>query len=446
MSPTISRADVRWPAPRDEAGAANRVSAHMTAQHATSMRVRTKTSPPFPPGATLGTHQSADQPQFLQRPRVLNQNQTEPPEPRELRESGRALNVLLLNLAMDANHTALGFTTAWTNALARRAKHVSVITMMAGELSLEPNVTVRSLGKERGFTEPRRLLEFYRHVYTVLREREIDVCFAHMAPLFASLFAPVARAKRIPILLWYAHGATSRTMRLAHALADRAVTSTAAAFNVPSDKLFVIGQGIDIDQFRPPAETASAYENTVISIGRLTRSKRIDEMLAALALVRAEHGLDLRLELTGEPLTEADVDYVELLHGTAGELGVADAVTFAGRVPFPDIPARYHRGSVFVNLSETRSIDKAILESMASGCIPISRNESFRELAQARGLDSLVPGPGAEALAGCMVRVVELSPSQRRELTRRLRGIVEEEHSLETLADRLMAHLTELAA
>jgi glycosyltransferase involved in cell wall biosynthesis len=355
------------------------------------------------------------------------------------------LNLLVFNLAMDVNHTALGFTTHWTNALARRCEHVSVITMTAGELALEPNVTVHSLGKERGFSEPRRLAEFYRLVFRILRERRIDVCFAHMAPLFAALFAPVAKARRIPILLWHA-GAGSRTMRVGHALADRAVTSTPASFSVPSDKLFVIGQGIDVNVFRPPEETPPHYETTAITIGRVNRKKGIDEMLAALARVREEHGHDIRLEVTGDALTDADRVYAEGLRDSAESLRIADAVTFAGRAPFAEVALRYQRGSLFLNLSTTHSLDKAILESMASGCVPISRNESFRQLAEEHGLQSLVPGAGPEALASSMVRALGLSTAERSELVRRLRGIVEQEHSLDSLADKLMGHLGELAA
>jgi glycosyltransferase involved in cell wall biosynthesis len=355
------------------------------------------------------------------------------------------LNLLIFNLAMDASHTALGFTTHWTNALARRCHHVSVITMTVGELALEPNVTVHSLGKERGFSEPRRLVEFYRLVYRVLRERRIDVCFAHMAPLFAALFAPVAKARRIPILLWYAHGSQSRRLRVAHSLVDRVATSTPSSFSIPSDKLFVIGQGVDVGIFRPPDETPPDYERTAITIGRLSRSKGLDEMLGAVSVVREEHRLDLRLKVSGEPLTEADEGYAEALRRRAESLGIAAAVTFEGRVPFPEIPSRYHRGSLFLNLSETRSMDKAILESMASGCVPVSRNESFRELAEDHGLQFLVPGDGPEALASSMVRALALSTAERAELVRRLRTIVEQAHSLDSLADKLMSHLAELA-
>lgn len=355
------------------------------------------------------------------------------------------MNLLLLNLGMDASHTALGFTTSWTNALARRSEHVSVITMFTGRMALEPNVTVHSLGKERGFSEPRRLAEFYRALFRILRERPIDACFAHMAPLFAALFAPIGKVRRIPILLWYAHASVPKTLRVAHFAADRCVTPTADSFRLPSDKLRLLGHGIDTQVFQPPEVPGPDYEATAISIGRLGRVKRVEEIMAAVALARQELEAELRLEITGGPITEADRDYVELLHREAGSLGIEDAVDFAGPVPFDQIPARYHRGSLFLSVSGTGSLDKAVLEAMASGCIPISRNESFARLASEHGLEHLVPGPGPEGLADAIVAARRLPPAEREELRARLRGIVETEHSLSTLADNLIAELSELA-
>ncbi len=354
------------------------------------------------------------------------------------------MNLLLMNLGMDANHTALGFTTQWTNALARRSEHVSVITMFAGRLELEPNVTVHSLGKELGYSEPRRLAEFYRLLFRILRERPIDVCFAHNTPLFTALFAPIGKPRRIPLLLWYAHGAVSKRLRVAHFLADRCVTSTAGGFRLPSNKLRILGQGIDTEVFRPPDARRRDYDATAISIGRLTRVKRVDELMAAVALARRQLGGELRLELTGGPLTAADQDYVELLHREAASLGIEDAVDFAGPVPFDQIPARYHHGSLFLNLSASSALDKATLEAMASGCIPISDNESFARMASAHGFEQLVPDPGPEGMADAIVAARRLPPAEREELQTRLRGIVEAEHSLSALADKLMAELTEL--
>lgn len=87
---------------------------------------------------------------------------------------------------MDADHATLGHTTAWTNALARRADHLSVITMLAGRIAVEPNVTVYSLGKELGRSEPRRLLTYYIVTEEHSLDRLSERIMTHLAELAAS--------------------------------------------------------------------------------------------------------------------------------------------------------------------------------------------------------------------------------------------------------------------
>lgn len=356
------------------------------------------------------------------------------------------MNLLVFNLAMDADDPVLGHATAWVNALASRCEHVSVVTMRTGRLAVEPNVAVHSLGKERGLSEARRLARFYRLVGSVLREHRIDACFAHMAPLFAVLFAPLARLSRVPILLWYAHSSVTRTLRLANAVADRCVTATADSFLLPSEKLFVIGHGIDVGRFRPVADPGPHYDTTAISVGRIAPIKRLDEMIEAIGVIAEGHGRRLRLRLFGSPLTTADLRYQAKLRHLVGSRGLDDLVTFEGAIPHGKVSAAYHSGALFLNLSQTGAIDKAILESMASGCIPISSNASYAALAREHGLDRLVPERGAASLAARILATLDQPTEQRARTAERLRQIVVEQHGLDRLADSVIAHLRELTA
>lgn len=355
------------------------------------------------------------------------------------------MNLLVFNLAMDADDPVLGHTTAWTNALARRCEHVCVITMRAGRLAVEPNVAVYSLGKESGYSEPRRLARFYRLVGSAVRERRIDASFAHMAPLFAVLFAPVARLRRIPVLLWYAHSSVTPTLRLAHALVDRCVTATADSFRLPSDKLVVVGHGVEVDRFRPPGTESAAYATTAVSVGRISPIKHLDQMIEAVALLRDERATTVRLKLFGAPATADDGRYEASLRQLTRSHELDHQVSFEGALPFGEVPEAYHDGALFLNLSETGAIDKAILESMASGCIPISRNASYAAIARENGLGWLVPEPGPAAVADRILRVLDRAATEGTAITERLRRIVVEQHSLDRLADSLIDQLQELA-
>src|SRR5215470_18126068 len=97
------------------------------------------------------------------------------------------MRLLLFNLATDAEDPILGFTTRWIAAMARRVEFIHVITMRAGTIEVPENVRVYSVGKEKGYSEARRAMEFYRYLFRVLRGDRIDVCFSHMIPIFTIL-------------------------------------------------------------------------------------------------------------------------------------------------------------------------------------------------------------------------------------------------------------------
>src|SRR5437016_13858174 len=115
------------------------------------------------------------------------------------------MRLLLFNLATDSEDPVLGFTTHWIRAIAKQVKFIRVITMRAGRVEVPENVRVYSVGKEKGYSEPRRLIEFYKILARILREERVDVCFSHMIPIFSVLASPMLRVKRIPIVTWYAH-------------------------------------------------------------------------------------------------------------------------------------------------------------------------------------------------------------------------------------------------
>ena len=85
------------------------------------------------------------------------------------------MHLLMFNLATDADDPILGFASGWIAALAKRVEVVHVITMRAGRVDVPGNVRVYSVGKEKGYSEPRRAAEFYRHLIRVLRRDHIDV-------------------------------------------------------------------------------------------------------------------------------------------------------------------------------------------------------------------------------------------------------------------------------
>jgi glycosyltransferase involved in cell wall biosynthesis len=355
------------------------------------------------------------------------------------------VHVLWFNMKMDEGDPLLAFTIDWVNAFARYADRVTVVTMQAGAYRVRDNVRVLSLGKEKGFSEPRRALEFYRLVWRVLRRERVDAAFAHMVPLFAVMAAPLLKARGIPSVLWYAHGHVPPLLRVAHRLVDREMTSMPNAFRLPSDKLHVVGQGVDTEIFTPPAERRDDGEFTVVHVGRLSPIKDVRTLVAAAdELVNRRGRRELRVELVGDVCVPADVACRAALEEMVRSAGLGEHVRFHGAAPFAGIPGWYGRADAAFNGCPTGAPDKAALEALACGVPLVASNETFRQVMGADGEGLVFRQGDANDLADRLERLAERAPVERAALGARLRQVVVRDHSLDRWARLLLGILREV--
>lgn len=345
-------------------------------------------------------------------------------------------HLLLFNLATDVRHPILGFTTQWVRALAERVRTVDVITMLSGELDVPANVRVHSAGKELGYSEPRRAVEFYRHLFAILRRTPIDGCFSHMMPVFSVLAGPVLRARGIPLVTWYAHPSLTPTLKLAHFASHRMVTSLPSAYPFRKDKLTVIGQGIDTAVFAPAADSA-APDDVVLCVGRISRVKDHPTLLRAFARLPCGS----RLVILGATAGADDELYLSELRTLVASLEIGDAVTFAEPVPPAQLPVHFRRCAVHVNLTPAGFGDKVAWEAMSCGRPCLVANADFAEtLGDLRG-EMLFRLGDSDDLAAKLAALLAKSAAERAALGLYLRGQVERLHSLPRLADRILAEL-----
>lgn len=347
------------------------------------------------------------------------------------------MRLLLFNLATDSDDPILGFTTRWITALATCVERIHVITMRKGRAELPGNVTVYSVGKEKGYSEPRRLVEFYRHLWDVLRTEPIDVCFSHMMPLFTILGAPVLQLKAIPIVTWYAHPKLTWQLQLAHHLSHRMVTSVAVAYPFKHDKLTVVGQGIDVDLFTS-SDILPETPPMILCVGRLSPVKDHPTLLKAAALLRERWQHPFRVVILGGPASSKDGDYVQALHRQVLTLALQDIVRFQQSLPMVDLPYWYQRCTVHVNMTPTGFGDKVAWEAMACARPCLVANEGLRDTLGKYAEQLMFPYRNAEQLATHLMVLLEMSPTQREHMGLYLRERVKQMHSLDRLAKRLV--------
>jgi glycosyltransferase involved in cell wall biosynthesis len=345
-------------------------------------------------------------------------------------------HILIFNLLTDVDDGVLGFTTRWINEFARVVPRVSVITMYQGRLEVPGNVSVYSAGRERGWSQPRRALQFYRLLERTLREDRVDMCFSHMMPLFSWMAGPLLQAQRIPLVTWYAHPNLTWSVRAADALSDRMVTSVPSAYPYRRQKLSVIGQGIDLQQFWVDH---ADRDFVILCAGRISRVKNHFTLLRAFRKLLDSTSQPLRLVIVGAKSGgDAEMYFGELLREVT-TLQIASSVEFLPPMPQRELVRRYQRCLVHVNLTPAGFGDKVAWESMSCGSVCLVGNPDFLETVGVLRAHLLFHHTDVDQLAQLLGYWVHASAEVRQQAGLYLREQVARLHSVGGLVEKILS-------
>jgi len=147
------------------------------------------------------------------------------------------------------------------------------------------------------------------------------------------------------------------------------------------------------------AQAAGGARHGVIFVGRLTRQKRVEDLLEALALLARRGGAPDATIVGDGPERAA-------LEARAGALGLGGTVTFTGAVP-PEAVASHLAGKrVFVLPSVDEGLGLVVAEALVAG-VPVvaTRSGGIPDLLTGPDAGELVPPADPAALAEAMTRV-----------------------------------------
>ncbi len=349
------------------------------------------------------------------------------------------MRVAMIVQQVDERDWLRAFILNWIRALAARVERLHVITLEQGAAELPGNVSVRSMGKERGYSRPRELAEFYRALARVIPD--VDVIFSHMTPRYTWLSAPFAALYRKPQVLWYTHRHIDFELRLATAVCRHVVTAVPESFPLHTPKLRPLGHGIDTAFFAPDPACVPDDPPLIVHVARLMPIKRQDALLRAAALIPG-----VRVAFVGAVPSGQDAGYLPALQHLAQDLGIADRVSFAGGLTAEGVRELYRRAAVAINLSPRGLFDKAALESMLTGVPTIVSNPAFDPLLGAHAPRLRIAEPDdVQALADCLRTVLVLAPEERARIGLEIRERARAAHSLDGLMDRLVALMASMS-
>lgn len=341
--------------------------------------------------------------------------------------------LLLITQKVDENDQLLGFSIGWFCRFAEKFDSIHILCLEKGEYNLPDNVKVISLGKDKGVNKVGQLLNFYRNIWKL--RNQYDAVFVFMNSIWIVLGGCTWRFLRKDIFFWYAHKTITWKHRIAEKFAHGIFTSTPEGFRLPSKKVMVVGQGIDTEIFKPDFSKRPNHLS-ILSVGRISPIKNYEVLLKAVNILDNEN-IDFKLILVGEPVFSKDIEYQKKLKDMVSEMDLGERVSFVGKVINKNLASYYQSSHIFVNLGKTGSLDKTIVEAMASGATVLSSNDAaIKFLPQ----ELVVDGDDAEKLAKNIKEVSSKDFSQQ------LRQYVVENHSLNNLVDKISSKIQNVSS
>jgi glycosyltransferase involved in cell wall biosynthesis len=296
--------------------------------------------------------------------------------------------LLIITQKADKDDNVLGFMHRWITEFAKNLDHVEVVCLFEGrhDFCSKPgigdrgsgkiaNVTVHSLGKDRGCSKLHSLFRFWK----LCRELsgDVDGVFVHMNSVYVLAGYPFFRAYRKKIIIWYSHREANWLLRFASLFVHKVLSVTREGFalkNTP--KAVFLGHGIDTDFFSPA--TRPHKEFRVLAAGRISAIKRFGELIEAAGEAK-KNIPDLEVLIAGAPIYASDASYLNGLKSEARARGLEKTVMFRGSVAYADMPALYRSSDLAVNLAPLGGADKTVLEAMSCAIPVIVANPAFLE-------------------------------------------------------------------
>ncbi len=347
------------------------------------------------------------------------------------------MRLLIITQKIDEGDPILGFFHSWIAEFAKHCGEVTAIGLSVGTHHLPKNVRVFSLGKERGSSPLSMLWNFYRLIFR--EQKNYDAVFVHMNPEYVIVGGIPWKMMRKKIGLWYTHKNVDGKLRLAAHGADIIFTASKESFRLSTPKCKVVGHGIDTGRFGGIKHILPGGLFRISSIGRLSRTKDYGVLLRALQFLRNEK-IPIRAEIVGDPITADDKTYANELKAEIFHRGLTETILVGG-IPNAQIDVYLAKADLFVNMSQTGSLDKAVLEAMAAGIPVLTSNEGLRSTLAGFEQTSLFNEGDAKDFSEHIRMFMHMSERERQLLGEKLRGIVEKNHNLKTLIPRIVTML-----
>ncbi|MDD2807009.1 MAG: glycosyltransferase family 4 protein [Patescibacteria group bacterium] len=340
------------------------------------------------------------------------------------------MKLIMITRKVDRSEHLAGFIYNWVNKISRHVNQLIVISWQEGDASgLPGNVKVIFLP-----TNANKLVKVIKFA-AALRHyiKDVDGIFCHQMPLYTILAAPFSKLYHKKIVSWYMHRQVDFKMKVMEKLSDVVLSASAESFRLPTKKLVLTGHGIDVNIFQPAKMEVGS--KSLLTVGRISPTKDYESMIKAVDILH-KSGDNFNLSIIGNIGLKDQAVYLASLKGMVDAMKLKNQVSFLGPRSNTQIPSYLQKTSIFINLSGTGSVDKAVLEAMACGCLVLTSNEAFKPILPE---ELMVEQNNPKQLAEKIKWLTSLDYSKINDLRLVLREIVVNNHNLDNLVKKIIS-------
>jgi len=325
-----------------------------------------------------------------------------------------------------------GFTYYWVKKIGEKLEKLYVITWQKSEREdLPQNIEISSLSGNKF----KKIFILQKELLKILPK--VNGVFCHQNPEYTILAAPLAKIFRKKVVSWYTHKEVSWKLHLVNLLANKILTASEESCRLKNrKKIEITGHGIDVDYFKK-RETKDRNEFKIVSVGRISPVKDYEILIEAMEILVNKKVNNLGVQIIGQPVLKSDQKYFDYLRQLVKSKNLEDYIKFLSPVPHNQIVSYYQDCDLFINLSQTGSVDKAVLEAMACQGLVLTSNEAFINILKDERL--LFKPKNPADLAQKIINLINLTLEEKEAIGLNLRNEVVKNHNLDKLINKIIS-------
>jgi glycosyltransferase involved in cell wall biosynthesis len=355
------------------------------------------------------------------------------------------MSILIITRKIDKNDSRSSFFIDWILEFAKHIDNLYIICQELGDSGALPdNVEIYSLEKEKGKNRISQFTLLLYYFITLLPKT--DGVFSHMMPIYSVVAGPWCKIYHKKLIQWYTHKKVNLMLKIANFWVDEFISASPESFHLKTKKkVNIFGHGINTENFQFPIsnfQKNSKIQNSkfkILSVGRISPVKNIDLIVKTAEIIKLsnlEFKDKILFQIIGGPGLLEQASYMKDLEKEVHEKKLDSVVDFLGPLPQDEIIPYYQNCDLFVNFSETGSLDKVVLEAMASKKIVLTSNVAFKNIVPA---ELFLEKNDTNLLIEKIKEIYFMQDDRKNKIRERLFKEVEENHNLANLIKKIVA-------